>query len=49
MPSGRMHRVRNIVIADGSVMPTAGALNPASTIGAVALKFADELARDYAP
>ncbi len=46
--SGRMHRVRNIVVADGSVMPTAGALNPGSTIGAVALKFADDLARDFA-
>ena len=42
--SGRMHGVENLIVADGSVFPTVGAVNPGSTIGAVALKFADELA-----
>jgi choline dehydrogenase-like flavoprotein len=46
---GRMHRARNILVADGSVMPTVGAVNPASTIGAVALKFADDLAAELSP
>lgn len=45
--AGRMHRAPNIIIADGSVMPTVGAVNPASTIGAIALKFADDLAREW--
>ena len=47
--AGRMHRASNIIIADGSVMPTVGAVNPASTIGAIALKFADDLARQWRP
>ena len=42
--SGRVHGIGGLIIADGSVFPTVGALNPASTIGAVALKFADDLA-----
>ena len=46
--SGRMHRCPNIIVADGSVMTTVGAVNPASTIGAAALKFADDLAREVA-
>jgi choline dehydrogenase-like flavoprotein len=41
-----MHACPNIIIADGSVMPTAGCVNPTSTIGALALKFADDLARE---
>jgi choline dehydrogenase-like flavoprotein len=45
---GRMHACPNIIIADGSVMPTAGCVNPTSTIGALALKFADDLAREFA-
>jgi choline dehydrogenase-like flavoprotein len=43
--SGRVHAVEDIIVADGSVFPTVGAVNPGSTIGAVALKFADDLAR----
>ncbi|MBV9519829.1 MAG: hypothetical protein JO068_17105, partial [Hyphomicrobiales bacterium] len=43
--SGRVHGVADLIIADGSVFPTVGAVNPGSTIGAVALKFADDLAR----
>ncbi len=46
-PLGRCHRIPNIVVCDGSVFPTAGAVNPASTIGALALRFADRLARDF--
>jgi paromamine 6'-oxidase/6'''-hydroxyneomycin C oxidase/2'-deamino-2'-hydroxyparomamine 6'-oxidase len=43
---GRVHGISGLVIADGSVMPSAGAVNPGSTIGALALKFADDLARE---
>jgi choline dehydrogenase-like flavoprotein len=43
---GRVHGVEGLIIADGSVMPSAGAVNPGSTIGALALKFADDLARE---
>ncbi len=43
---GRMHAAANITICDGSVMPTVGCVNPTSTIGALALKFADALARE---
>ena len=43
--SGRVHGVADLIIADGSLFPTVGAVNPGSTIGAVALKFADDLAR----
>jgi choline dehydrogenase-like flavoprotein len=42
--SGCVHGVANLIVADGSVFPTVGAVNPGSTIGAVALKFADDLA-----
>ena len=45
---GRMHACPNITIADGSVMPTVGCVNPTSTIGALALKFGDDLAREMA-
>ncbi|MGH6931380.1 MAG: GMC family oxidoreductase [Dongiaceae bacterium] len=44
--SGRCHAVPNLVVADGSLFPTAGAVNPGSTIGALAMKIADDLARD---
>jgi choline dehydrogenase-like flavoprotein len=43
---GRCHAVPNLLVADGSLFPTVGAVNPASTIGALALKIADDLARD---
>lgn len=45
---GRCHAVANLIVADGSVFPTVGAVNPGSTIGALALKFADDLARAIA-
>ena len=40
--SGRAHDVKNLFIIDGSVFVTAGAVNPTSTIQAVALLMADE-------
>jgi choline dehydrogenase-like flavoprotein len=45
---GRCHRAPNVIVADGSLFPTVGAANPASTIGAVALKLASELAQEMA-
>ena len=45
---GRCHEVKNLIVADGSLFPTVAAVNPGSTIGAVALKVADDLARDWA-
>jgi choline dehydrogenase-like flavoprotein len=41
---GRCHGVPNLVVADGSLFPTAGAVNPGVTIAALALKIADDLA-----
>jgi choline dehydrogenase-like flavoprotein len=35
-----------VIVADGSLFPTVGAVNPASTIGALALKIADDLANE---
>jgi choline dehydrogenase-like flavoprotein len=43
---GRCHDVPNLLVADGSLFPTVGAVNPGSTIGALALMFADHLASD---
>jgi choline dehydrogenase-like flavoprotein len=40
--------VDGLIIADGSVMPTVGAVNPGATIGALALKMAEELAAEWA-
>ena len=42
--NGRCHTTPNVIVADGSLFPTVGAVNPASTIGALALKIADEFA-----
>jgi choline dehydrogenase-like flavoprotein len=44
--SGRVHGVPGLLVADGSVFTTVGAVNPGSTIGAVATKFADDLSRE---
>jgi choline dehydrogenase-like flavoprotein len=44
---GRCHAVANLVIADGSLFPTVGAVNPGATIAAVALKIGDDLAREF--
>jgi choline dehydrogenase-like flavoprotein len=43
---GRCHAVPNLVVADGSLFPTVGAVNPGVTIAALALKLADDLARE---
>ncbi len=40
---GRCHDVRNLFIVDGSVFVTAGAVNPASTIQALALYIGDRI------
>ena len=42
----RTHLVPNVVVLDGSVFTTAAALNPTSTIQALALRAADALVRD---
>ena len=39
--NGRSHDVTNLFVVDGSVFVTAGAVNPTSTIQAVALRIAD--------
>ena len=38
---GRSHDVKNLFIVDGSIFPTAGAVNPTSTIQAMALFIGD--------
>jgi choline dehydrogenase-like flavoprotein len=40
-PLGRSHDVPNLLIVDGSVFVTAGAVNPTNTITSLALRFAD--------
>jgi choline dehydrogenase-like flavoprotein len=37
------HDVPNLVVVDGSSLPTSGAINPTSTIQALALRCADHL------
>ncbi len=43
---GRCHEVDNLYIVDGSIMVTGGAVNPTSTIQALALRIADRFARE---
>ena len=43
---GRCHAVANLIVADGSLFPTVGAVNPGATIAALALKIGDDLARE---
>lgn len=45
---GRAHDVKNLFIVDGSVFVTAGAVNPTSTIQAVALYIADRIKNNLA-
>jgi choline dehydrogenase-like flavoprotein len=47
-PNGRCHDVANLYIADGSIFVTSGAVNPTSTITALALKVARGILRDAA-
>ena len=44
-PWGRCHDVKNLFIVDGSIFVTAGAVNPTSTIQALALYIADNFKR----
>jgi choline dehydrogenase-like flavoprotein len=46
--SGRVHGIEGLIVADGSVIPSGGAVNPGNTIGALALKFASDLAGEMA-
>lgn len=43
---GRAHDVKNLFIIDGSIFVTAGAVNPTSTIQALALYIADSIKRN---
>ena len=40
-PFGRAHDIMNLSVADSSVFVTSGAVNPTSTLQAVALRVAD--------
>jgi choline dehydrogenase-like flavoprotein len=44
---GRSHDVPNLYVADSSVFVTAGAVNPTSTLQAIALRVADGIAHDF--
>jgi choline dehydrogenase-like flavoprotein len=41
--NGRSHDVPNLLICDGSVSPTSGAVNPSLTIQAIAARTADRI------
>jgi len=43
--SHRIHGVNNVFVVDGSSFPTGGAVGPTCTIGALALRCADEIWR----
>ena len=45
---GRSHDVRNLFVVDGSIFVTAGAVNPTSTIQALALYIADTMKKNLA-
>ena len=45
-PNGRSHDVKNLFIVDGSVFVTSGAVNPTSTIQAIALYVADFIKKE---
>lgn len=45
---GRSHDVRNLYIADGSILPTGGAVNPAATIQALAFRVAEGILQEEA-
>ena len=46
---GFTHQIRNLGIIDGSVFPTAGGMNPTSTICALALRTAQRLIEQRGP
>ena len=43
---GRAHDVKNLFVIDGSLFVTSGAVNPTSTIQALALWVADHIIRN---
>ena len=45
---GRAHDVKNLFIIDGSVFVTSGAVNPTTTIRAIALYIADQMKKNLA-
>ena len=45
---GRCHDVKNLFVVDGSIFPTAGAVNPTNTIQALALRIGDAMKRNLA-
>jgi choline dehydrogenase-like flavoprotein len=45
---GRSHRVRNLYVADASVLCTSGGVNPALTVMAVARRTADRMSEHFA-
>ena len=45
---GRLHDADNVVVCDGSLFPTSGAMNPTLTILALALRNATALAHGEA-
>ena len=40
---GRTHDIKNLYIADGSVMTTGAAANPTLTITALSIRFSEEV------
>ena len=46
MVGGRSHDVKNLFIVDGSIFVTAGAVNPTSTIQALALYIGDQIKKN---
>ena len=44
-PSGRVHGVSNVYLADGSILPGPGGANPALTIQALAYRVAEHIRR----
>jgi choline dehydrogenase-like flavoprotein len=44
---GKIHDLENLFIADGSLFVTSGAVNPASTIQALAIYIADHIASSF--
>ena len=45
---GRSHDVRNLFVIDGSIFVTSGAVNPTTTIQALALYIADTMKKNLA-
>ena len=45
---GRSHDVKNLFVIDGSIFVTSGAVNPTTTIQALALYIADQMKNNLA-